>query len=126
MSKNIKDVEKFTINRTTWLRGEQGTLLNAEKKMCCLGFYSLACGLKPKHIDDHGSPQEVIQYNELIEWESFLLNNDNMDTITCEKLINVNDDPHLNDKEREKSLKKIFKSNGVKVKFVGKSSGKKV
>ena len=45
---------KLVIDRATWLRGEgheQSYLLReCDGKMCCLGFFALACGLHPERI----------------------------------------------------------------------------
>jgi len=111
-----KDVSEFTVDRNTWDRG-RGTsfLLNPNtEKMCCLGFYARACRLKNKEIEFHGSPWMLYK-----KWKTFLINDDWDNSKVCKKLMKVNDDECMSADRREKQLKKIFKANGVKVKFKG-------
>lgn len=117
--KKYKDIEEFKINRATWLRGEGSSLLDGQGKMCCLGFYSLACGLKPSDIEHQGSPGGVVQDQEDVKWKTFLLYKDSSDSAVCLKLMSINDGADIDDKEREKDIKKIFKVAGVTVKFEG-------
>lgn len=51
------------IDRKKWLRDEGSRrsklLRGSDGKMCCLGFYSLACGLKEKDIRNFQSPSDI-------------------------------------------------------------------
>lgn len=53
-------VTELVIDRKTWFHGTMGSkLLRPDGKMCCLGFLSLAGGLKKEDILDVGMPSSV-------------------------------------------------------------------
>lgn len=127
---------KFTIDRSTWLRGKMGgyLLVNREAKkdissdiksdiklgsMCCLGHYALACGLQKRKISGKQDPQDIVCKNEqflkLLKFESDMM----VDTDNTDMLIYTNDDPDITDKVREKTLKELFKNIDVIVDFKG-------
>ena len=49
--------KEFTIDRSKWVHGDNtkilgsSLLLNEEENMCCLGFYSRACGFTKAAIE---------------------------------------------------------------------------
>jgi len=138
--KIVKDVKSFTVERKNWYRGkgdEKSRLLNNSGKMCCLGFYALACGLDKKVIKNVPDPvgvvnltkdgtttdgsDKVIKRKSEVVWETKLVANDRYGSpdnsgITYD-LMGVNDDPYLTDEQREKELTYLFKGLGIKVNF---------
>jgi hypothetical protein len=113
----------LTIDRKKWLRGTNKTsysyeplLLNNNDKMCCLGFYARACGLKKKDILDVTEPCDVDQGKEKL---SLLLNRRENNNQVCNQLIHINDNLKTSDTIKEKAIKNNFSKIGVKVKFVG-------
>lgn len=126
--KVYKDIKKFTIKRSEWARGvarsplDRNCLLNDKGMKCCLGFYSLACGLQPENIKNFGSPSEVTDYEGKI-WDTFLLEKSNFgesrsnDSEICNDLIAVNDGLST-DKFKEEQIVDIFATQDIKVKFI--------
>ena len=112
---------KLVIDRSTWLRGEgsdESRLLRSlDGKMCCLGFYSLACGLTDDHICDEATPDEIgkVAWPEDAQWmwDQWDLSDD------CEELISTNDLGVLLEQEREQIIATIFAKHGVEVEFTG-------
>lgn len=125
MSKKIyKDVKKFVIDRSKWLRGQgsiNSYLLDNEGKMCCLGFYAQECGLRPQDIKNVAEPITVV-VSKKKDWNSFLIATDGAvdNSPDTWKLMEINDDPKLDDKVREKFIKDRFAEHDIKVKFIGK------
>jgi hypothetical protein len=124
-------MREFTVDRSKWMRGKgdqfsrllvapetarNGSTVPSEDvgKMCCLGFYSLACGLTPEEIEDVGFPSSV-GYPDEMEWVTF---DDRENTIG-----EINDDPAISDAEREERLTKIFGAYGVRPIFVDQEEG---
>lgn len=99
---------KLVIDRTKWLRGEgnsQSRLLRSgDGKMCCMGFYSLACGLKDDEIRD--SPWPDHSESRVPDW------------IHGKGLSRLNDSEDIPDALREQRISKIFAKHGVEVEFV--------
>ncbi len=115
---------KFTVKRDEWFRGKGATLsklLNNDGYKCCLGFYSLACGLKEEDIQDKIAPMDLTRelllstdLNKLVEdRQGYLFN-----TSYCNKLMTTNAAVYLTDAEREVELTKLFAEIGIEVKFV--------
>lgn len=126
MNLNVKKNKKgrvieFDVIRSKWARGGRGglpRLLNTSNKMCCLGFYTRACGYQPKEIRGLGLPTEAADYLErgmqwCAEWPDDVANN--AENVIAE----WNDDEYTTDAEREKQLKSLFRKYGkIKVNFV--------
>lgn len=131
---------KLVIDRSRWLRGEKdgGRLLRpTDQKMCCLGFFALACGLSKADIDDHGEPQEPFEHNRTLIVPDVL--KPMVDTETEEdwdedgeptektnysasnlaaKLMAANDDNDRPESDREAEIARLFSTAGVEVAFV--------
>lgn len=112
--------DEFTIDRAWWLRGTgHGILLQPfTGKMCCLGFYSLACGVKPDDIAGLGTPQELSHESTI----RGILEEDEgsvRDTKTCDDLVTANDITGLDDGRREATITELFAKIGVQVNFTG-------
>lgn len=120
--KEYKDVKTFTVKRSEWLRGFNinSCLLNEDGKMCCLGFYARACGLRKQDILDMSDPEQCTSVKNK-KWNTFLIDDDDGsddNSQYCWELMEANDDKNLSDKKREKKLTSTFKKAGVKVEFV--------
>ena len=120
-----KDVKSFTIKRSKWLRMSKRTQIYSQMldgksgKMCCLGFYATSCGIAKKNIKGEPSPMEVafsLEDNNS-KWNTFLISNKYNSKIAG-KLMDINDDDETTDAFKEKEIKKIFATKGIKVKFV--------
>jgi hypothetical protein len=108
---------KLIIDRNLWLRGVGSSLSkllrSSDGKMCCLGFYGLACGLSSEDIRNQTIPGNVDYahkaWGEQGEW---LLDDDmhNRTSIDCTRLITINDSPYFSTSEREKRLRKSLPS----------------
>lgn len=145
-SKIKKKVTTLVINRDKWLRGRpgDGSLLNSEGKMCCLGFYCKALGIEPKYIRGKGMPDDLFErydrvqdqaklaeklgwlvHAEKVEEEDWTdpsrttMRLDHADSELCSSLASDNDDDQISDKEREEKVTRSFAKAGVKIKFTG-------
>ena len=113
---------KLIIDRAKWLRGEdswKSCLFRVEdRKMCCLGFLSLACGAVEAEITACPSPSSVCKQ---ALWPSGLLDEGGNNTLTCTSLMEVNDDPDpsLSNTEREAQLTYLFQQLNIEVEFTG-------
>jgi hypothetical protein len=122
---------KLVIDRNKWLRGE-GTensclLRPTDGKMCCLGFFGLACGLTAKRITDVVAPVKIpveIGVSARREWmrnvpEAEALFDDEMGTSEiCGELMSTNDRVSLSEAEREQKIRALFAEMSVEVVFV--------
>jgi hypothetical protein len=115
-------MRSLVIDRTKWYRGKGDThsrLLRADDgMMCCLGFYSLACGLSREDIEDISFPTSV-------DWSlpgemDWLCGEpgDDCDYTVEVRVGNVNDSTAITDVEREQRLTALFAEHGVNVTFV--------
>lgn len=128
---------KFTIDRERWCRGESDPSLLRERdgKMCCLGFFLLACGVAPERIKGNGEPQDafsglaeipptaapLIQADWGYDPEECPADENSVGTIpspvACD-LMTVNDDMKVNERDREERIATYFAKIGVDVAFV--------
>lgn len=113
---------RFTVERNKWFRGKgsyESKLLNNDGYMCCLGFFSLACGLKEADIVNKTCPSDLPEelvlstdLNKLVEPNMY--NNSH-----CLKLMITNDlETFDNEDMREAELAIHFAEIGVEVEFV--------
>ena len=135
MNKKNPKQSQLIIDRKKWYRGkgcDESQLYKSSGKMCCLGF---ACkqlgGLKTCHINGINTPQAVADRLDaksraaLLDTPlSFLFTpyvHDVVDVVNsneCNNLMNINDNMECLDVDRESLIKKIFKQNHIKVKFI--------
>lgn len=114
----------FNIDRRYWGRGTGlGSLLNpATQEMCCLGFYSLACGLPYADIENCDLPSSVglkKQMNWLKELPTLPADRNNGWVSDMEDaLARINDDKDLRPYDRERKIKARFAKAGITVNFV--------
>lgn len=124
-------MQKLVINRSKWYRGKSSgsKLLREDGKMCCLGFFSLACGLSagtilnmetpdripsmmPNHLDEiPKSYRFLYQQNE--EGGSYFTA-----TPIAQEMMATNDSPVLSGEFREQHLKELFLQKDWEVEFV--------
>lgn len=127
----------FTIDRSKWARGTNDAKLVASEdgKMCCLGFFYLACGVARASIIDLGEPHEPFDNDldlPLPKLAAFLVEESEDDDEECwgapgrsyacsdagADLIYANDDLDLTEVERERRIAMLFAGQGVDVAFV--------
>lgn len=108
------EITKLVIDRSRWLRGEGGgesaLLRQADKKMCCLGFFGLACGVPSESMLDKGEPAAV-EMDAKSLWPPWLEG-------SVHRLIETNDAENLTDGEREMGIAAEFAAHGVEVEFI--------
>jgi len=75
----------------------ESKLLDEEGRMCCLGFYSVACGLQEDQILNIGTPAHVAPLPEEMEW---LIDEKGHNSAECNVLMRTNDQRDDNDRER--------------------------
>lgn len=113
------DAMKLRIHRSKWLRGESDSYLvrRADNKMCCLGFFGCALGIKKQRMLGHSNPDSV---NSKLwpEWAQSYRFGTFVSRVTLNDLIITNDDPRMGESDREEKIKALFKSKGVEVEFI--------
>ncbi len=130
----------ITIDRSRWCRGGRFTdeedmddaqLLTTISTMCCLGFFCHQMGIPKKELLGIGTPEAVpYNYGKKI---TALVNIDEgvdggasataglSDSAFSNKAMEINDNTKINEKDREKRLKKLFAENDYRVVFVGRT-----
>lgn len=113
---------KLVIEREKWLRGDEYSsylLRETDQKMCCLGFYSLACGLTQNQIRGlRGLTTVAYMEEELPEGLKWLVNARKDNSEQALSLMEANDSEMWDDEERERVIAAKFAEYGVEVEFV--------
>jgi len=113
---------KLVIDRSRWIRGldpRASYLIRREdQKMCCLGFYGLACGVPSEELLGKFSPNDsktfaALQPWLISEWSAL----EGMLSASCNNLMRYNDSI-LYDSNREKLITLEFAKHGVEVEFI--------
>lgn len=109
----MNEVKKLVIDRSRWLRGERhqpSKLLRAKDgKMCCLGFFGVACGVPQELLLEYAGPYSSSKDGGIWpEWCS---------SGRCGRLYGPNDRKDLSDAARESEIARIFAEHGVEVVF---------
>lgn len=114
------EIKKLVIDRSRWLRGEGGhtsaLLRSVDRKMCCLGFLGLACGVPPDHMEGWADPSTASHP----AWPLWISDDGGVtqqDHVVNE-LVRLNDVEAIPDAEREACLARVFASHGVEVEFI--------
>jgi hypothetical protein len=113
---------KLTISRAQWLRGEGSEasylLRESDGKMCCLGFYALACGIPQDDIIFIPAPSKI-DYR-LVECTHInqLVTSDLENTELCCDLMNINDRISITEERREEEIITKMATINVQVEFV--------
>ena len=119
----------LTIDRAKWLRGEGGWASRlfrpSDGKMCCLGFYSLVCGLTKEEIADASDltdifdkPPELRQLQQS-ELDVKLMDVNDMDILNLPLPFTTSLEAFTTEAERETIIKRLFAEHGVEVVFIG-------
>ncbi len=117
---------KYTIDRKTWRRGGdvydeqfgETSLLNPQGFMCCLGQCLLQEGLtkdKLLNTPDPAGSEVANSFATVGDGESF---DYYLNTSLAKKAMTVNDNPDLQDVEREEKLIQLFKDNNLEIEFI--------
>lgn len=123
---------KFIVERSKWRCGGEEKygkgygktlMLNKDGYMCCLGHCQRQ--LTPKaNMLNSGMPRIVIEKNKLsinnnpfVIEGNFKIHNSQL----ASNAATINDNESINQKERERQLKFLFKKFGHTIKFVGKT-----
>lgn len=107
---------KFIIDRSKWARGGEAHtfLLNSSnRRMCCLGFYALACGVTKHDIQERSAYYDLM-YPASREIPSELAPHGGLH----DRLVNANDNGEIPGHVREERITELFASIGVGVEFV--------
>lgn len=121
---NTNERHKFTITRSTWLRGSGdnvSSMLHNPKvdKMCCLGHYGLSRGLSKEDMTNCRTPKYLplpfheVFYPFLTQLGIFSGNNE-----ICIKLMDANDNNTIVEKSREEIITRLFAEANIAVTFV--------
>lgn len=122
---------KLVIKRKDWKRGHiDSSLRTSTGQQCCLGFLAKSAGATNADIFHCSDLSELV--NERCDPDGFLavgperaakiksnqaikriLSKKNLET----KLIDVNDGSEITGKDREKEIKRLFRTVGVRVTF---------
>lgn len=88
-------------------------------KMCCLGFEMLRRGFTPKEITEKAMPYDVASepLKGLVRRDKELRRGV-ANTAVCGSLAAINDNPDVEARERETTIRRLFKKIGVRVKFI--------
>lgn len=114
---------KLVIDRKRWIRGEELSFLlrPTDERMCCLGFYGLACGVPKASLRVQANPRFAAGFSE-VEQAGWLFKNGPLygyshsnDAI---RLMKINDAEDIADTDRETQIAAIFAKHGVEVEFV--------
>lgn len=125
---------EFTIDRSKWRCGSTGnyakglgetSLLNREGYMCCLGQISKQLGFNDSELNGLSSPYELNLDNGSVPYRDdtvgLFTSCDNYETTLTNQAIDINDNHLYTTIERERSLKRLFTENDIKLKFINKS-----
>lgn len=112
--------QTFVVKRNNWARGGvNGTsrLLNRFNNMCCLGFVCNQLGIPKRDLKGVGSPLYLSD-----KWDiPYLINDYKNNAFGYDFLsypaMNINDNPVISDKEREKKLKRLFNKHNLDIVF---------
>jgi hypothetical protein len=124
---------KFIVERSKWRSGgDNGKhqvgkgftfLENKEGFMCCLGFCAKQLGYR--NIVSLGEPEDIElssdESNAILDFHNNEHGRYYSNSILSKKAIFINDDDEINQKEREKQLRELFKKHGHQIVFKGKS-----
>lgn len=118
--------------RLLGLRGgsssDKGTslLLNNQGNKCCLGFDALACGLKPRHIQEKIGPTSLQHLAPSRPLADYFDTWSGENEVFAELAMLINDSPEFkSNKGRFTLLKFIFNHLGIKLELTPGDNGEK-
>jgi len=121
-------MKEYTIDRSKWVCGGKKyskqlgmpQLLNDQGRMCCLGQICKAEGLEDKELFQSNYPDNIGR--EFVP--SWMMEDGiHVTSRTALRMQRVNDDKGLNQPQREKKLKELAATAGVRLKFKGRLMG---
>jgi len=115
MSETNNTIKAFSIDRKLW---GKGALLNDDGTMCCLGHLGRACGIGNKELKDAFSSGYEEWTNRGYPFE-FCADERNP-RVATELAIMINDSDLMARPEKERRLKVLFRSRGIRLTFRGK------
>lgn len=127
----IKYKKTITIDRSKWCRGgrfagDEGindtALLTPAKTMCCLGFFCHQSGVPKKDLLIIGTP-EAIPAKHYKKVTALVDIDDNYpnDSPFSNAAMEINDNTRIDEKTRERKLKRLFAENDYRIVFVGRT-----
>lgn len=116
-------LKMLVIKRSEWLRGKTPSYLrNYKGEMCCLGFACMQLLHLPVYaiLARHTPSELLLRLNETLGAKLMELGlvEAGGNTAICGRLMTINDDQKLTDRQREAALKKLFLTIGIRCKFV--------
>ena len=117
----MHEIKKLEIDRAKWLNYDtdetlgSSTLCNAAGSMCCLGFLSLAIGLKRSDIEGQYGPNDL-DFDDIPH-----MREEGSDTMFATQAIIVNDGFRYTPESREERLISVFEHEGIELTFTGKA-----
>jgi len=124
-------MKEYTIDRSKWVCGGKKyskklgmpQLLNAQGRMCCLGQICKAEGISDDKLEDYVDPGNLNLFGGANP-PIWMLDDDSLDdSRLAKKMMRVNDDCMINQPQREKKLKELAATAGVRLKFKGRLMG---
>lgn len=119
-----KDMKTFTINRSSWLRAStvetlgSPSLLDENGNKCCLGFVCSQILKSDTWILDKADPSDMsINIKDFNVYVGGKFKNSNL---SLEAML-INDNPDINDNEREAKLKALFNRYNYDLEFKNES-----
>lgn len=106
-------IKSFEIPRDKW---GTGRLLNNDGTMCCLGHLGRACGITDPALRSEGAYPNR-NWTKFGYPKKFTTEDGTADAMTL--AAGVNDDMRLSRPEKERQIKVLFASRGIKVTFTG-------
>lgn len=109
----MSDIKELLIDRSKWFRGRRGTdsrlVRLFDKKMCCLGFLGIACGVPIEKMIDVSDPTGADDQ----AWPPWLTSK------LIYRLVSVNDSRDIDEAQREAEIGRLFGAHGdVSVRFI--------
>ena len=122
-------MKEYIIDRSKWVCGGKKyskqlgmpQLLNDQGRMCCLGQICKADGVDEVDMFGVGSPNKSMSASTWMHEEDADFGS--MPTKEAVKMMRANDDNSLNQPQREKKLKELAGTVGIKLKFKGRLLG---
>jgi hypothetical protein len=117
---------ELVIDRQRWLRGEGAKhsrlLREQDRRMCCLGFLSIACGLSEDSIEGTSTVEELadngLELPSVLEQLVDEQGERRMSTRLAGRLMAENDDPRKDEAYRERTIAELMERIGVEVTFI--------
>ncbi len=107
-----RELRELIIDRAQW--GQNWLLSGFDGKLCCLGHLGRACGIPPQRLWGQCLPSNLSLADQRLYPERTRLGE------FFGLAAKINDNADWSMEERERRLKFLFKSRGIKLTFIGK------